>query len=73
LACTGRAQLTRLAHQGAGLDAERLRGIDRHGGIRHGLHDDDRLVAQGRVFLLFARRKEGIEIQEQPFHRVFGR
>src|SRR6516225_2417513 len=57
------AQLPRIAHQGARLDAERLgrvAGGDRHGGIRHGLHDDDGLSAQGRVFLLLARRKEGV-------------
>jgi hypothetical protein len=28
---------------------------------------------QGRVFLLLARRKEGVEVEEQPLHRVFGR
>jgi hypothetical protein len=71
-----RAQLARVAHEGAGLDAERLGGVarrDRHGGIRQGLHDDDRLAAQGRVFLLPARRKEGVEIEEQPLHQVVGR
>ena len=72
----GRAQLPRLAHQGAGLDAERLgrvAGGDRHGGIRRRLHDDNRLPAQGRVLLLLARRKEGVKVEEQPLHRVFGR
>jgi hypothetical protein len=52
--------------------AIRTPGGDRDGGIRHGLHDDDGLPAQGRVFLLLARRKEGVEIEEQPLHRVFG-
>ena len=54
------AQPPRGAHQGACLDAERLGGVarsDRAGGIRQRLHDDDGLAAQGRVFLLFARRK----------------
>jgi hypothetical protein len=36
-------------------------------------HDDDRLPAQGRIFLLFARRKEGVDIEEQPLHRIHGR
>ena len=48
-------------------------GGDCHGGLRQRLHDDDGLPAQGRVFLLLARRKEGVEIEEQPLHRVFGR
>jgi hypothetical protein len=55
-----RAQLPRIAHQGAGLDAERLgrvAGCDRHGRIRQGLLDNNRVPAQGRVFLLLARRK----------------
>jgi hypothetical protein len=30
-------------------------GGDRDGAVRQGLHDDDRLAAQRRVFLLFAR------------------
>jgi len=37
-----RAQLPRIAHQGAGLDAERLgriAGRDRYGGFRQRLHD----------------------------------
>ena len=38
------------------------------------LHDNDGLAAQCRVFLLLARRKEGVEVQEQPLHRIiFGR
>jgi hypothetical protein len=44
----GRTQVPRLAHQGAGLDAERLgriAGGDRDRGIRRRLHDDDRLAA----------------------------
>jgi hypothetical protein len=72
----GRAQPPRVPHQGAGLDAERLgrvAGGNGDGGIRRNLHDDDRLVAQGRVFLLLARRKEGVEIEEQPLHRILGR
>jgi hypothetical protein len=70
------AQLPRLAHQGAGLDAEglgRIAGGDRDGGIRQRLHDDDGLAAQGRGLLLLARCKKGIEIEEQPLHRVIGR
>jgi hypothetical protein len=42
--------VARIAHQGAGLDAERLGrvgGGDRHGALRQRLHDDDRLAAQG--------------------------
>jgi hypothetical protein len=51
----------------------RVAGGDGHGGFRQRLHDDHRLPAQGRVFLLLARRKEGIEVEEQPLHRVSGR
>src|ERR1700730_12018022 len=40
-------------------------GGNRAGGIRQRLHDVDGLAAQGRVFLLFARCKEGVEIEEQ--------
>jgi hypothetical protein len=71
-----RAQLPRIAHQGAGLDPETLGGVaggDRDGGIRRRLHDDNGFAAQCRVFLLFARRKKGVEIEEQPLHRVIGR
>jgi hypothetical protein len=46
---------------------------DRHGGICQSLHDDDRPPAQGWVFLLLARRKEGVEIEEQPLHRILDR
>ena len=66
------AQLPCLAPQGASLYAERPGG-DRDRGIRRRLHDDDGFAAQGRVFLLFARRKEGVAIEEQPLHRVIGR
>ena len=31
------------------------------------------LAAQGRVLLLLARRKEGVEIEEQPLDGVVGR
>jgi hypothetical protein len=71
-----RAQPPRLAHEGAGFDAERLgrvAGGDRDGGIRRGLHHDDGPAAQGRGLLLLARRKEGVEIEEQPLHRAIGR
>jgi hypothetical protein len=51
----------------------RVAGGDGDGGIRRRLHDDDRLAAQGRIFLLFARRKEGVEIEEQPLDGVVGR
>ena len=67
------AQPPRGAHQGACLDAERLGGVarsDRAGGIRQRLHDDDGLAAQGRVFLLFARRKKGVEIEEHPLDEM---
>jgi hypothetical protein len=37
------------------------------------VHDDDGLAAQGRVFLLLTRRKEGAEIEEQPSNRAIGR
>jgi hypothetical protein len=71
-----RAQLARIAHQGAGLDAERLgrvAGGNRHGALRQRLNDDDGLAAQGRGLLLLARREESVEIEEQPLHRVVGR
>jgi hypothetical protein len=51
------------------IDTERLgriAGGNRDRAIRRRLHDDDRLPAQGRVFLLLVRRKEGVEIEEQP-------
>jgi hypothetical protein len=32
-----------------------------------------RAAAQGRVFLLLARRKESVEIEEQPLDRAVGR
>jgi hypothetical protein len=72
----GRAQPARLLHEGSGSDAERLgrvAGGNGDGGIRQRLHDDDRLAAQRRVFLLFARRKKGVQIEEQPLNRSFGR
>jgi hypothetical protein len=31
------------------------------------------LPRKGRVFLLFARRKEGVEIEEQPLDGIIGR
>jgi hypothetical protein len=70
------AKPARIPHQGAGLDAEGLGGVaggDRAGGIRRRLHDDDRLAAQGRIFLLLARREKGVEIEEQPLDGVVGR
>ena len=70
------AKPPRLAHEGAGLDAEafgRVAGGNGAGGVRERLHDDDGLAAQGRVFLLFARCKEGVEIEEQPLDLVIGR
>ena len=72
----GRAQPPRLPYQAAGFDAEglgRVAGGDRDGGIRRGLHDDDGLAAQARIFLLLARRKKGVEIEEQPLDGVVGR
>jgi hypothetical protein len=48
-------------------------GGDRAGRVRLRLHDDDRLPAQGRIVLLFARREDGVEIEEQPLDGVFGR
>ena len=71
-----RAQAPCLAHQGAGLDAVglgRVAGGDRHGAVRRRLHDNDGLAAQDRMFLLLARCKEGIEVEEQPLHLVIGR
>jgi hypothetical protein len=65
-----------IAHQGAGLDAEafgRVARGNRAGGVRERLHDDHGLAAQGRGLLLLARRKESVEIEEQPLHRIFGR
>lgn len=70
------AQAPRLAHECAGLNAERLGRVargNRDGEFRERLHDDDGLAAQGRGLLLLARRKEGVEIEEQPLHRMFGR
>jgi hypothetical protein len=52
---------------------ELVAGGNREGGIRHRLQDDDRLAAQGRIFLLFARRKKGVEIEEQPLDGIFDR
>jgi hypothetical protein len=69
----GGAQPAGVLHQGAGLDAEGFGGVaggNCAGGIRRRLHDDDGLAAQGRVFPLFARRKEGVEIEEQPLDEV---
>ena len=60
----------------AGLDAEslsRVAGGNRDGGIRERLHDDHGFAAQGIGLLLLARRKESVEIEEQPLHRIFGR
>ena len=70
------AEIPRIPHQRAGLDTERLGGVaggDRDGGIRQRLDDDDGLAAQRRVFLLFARREEGVEIEEQPLDRIIRR
>jgi hypothetical protein len=70
------AQPARLPHQGAGLNAEAFGRIARGNGdgrVRQRLHDDDGLAAQGGIFLLFARCKEGVEIEEQPLDVVFGR
>lgn len=69
------AQPPRLAHDRAGLDAEslgRVAGGNGDGRIRRRLHDDDGLAAQGRGLLLLARRKEGIEIEEQPLDSRLG-
>src|SRR6202035_2384007 len=44
------AKPPRLAHEGAGLDAEGFGGVargNRTGGVREGLYDDDGLAAQG--------------------------
>jgi hypothetical protein len=43
-------------------------GGDRDGRIRERLYYDHGLAAQGRGLLLLARRKEGVEIKEQPLH-----
>jgi hypothetical protein len=70
------AQPPRFAHERAGLDAEGFGRVTRRngtGGVRERLHDDDGLAAQRRIFLLLARRKEGVEIEEQPLDVVFGR
>jgi hypothetical protein len=71
----GGAQPTGISHQGAGLDAEsrgRVARGDRDGGFGGRLRDDNRLAGQGRGLLLLARRKEGVEVEKQPFHRVLG-
>jgi hypothetical protein len=70
-----RAQPPRLAHDRPGLDPESLGGVaggDGDGAVRRRLHDDDGLAAQGRGLLLLARRKERIEIEEQPLDGRFG-
>ena len=62
-----RTQPPRLSHERAGLDAEglgRVAGGDRDGALGRRLHNDDGPSAQGRFFLLLARREEGIEIEE---------
>jgi len=51
-------------------DARRARG-NGAGGIRERLHDDDGLAAQGGIFLLFARCKKGVEIEEQPLDGIW--
>jgi hypothetical protein len=60
-----------------GRDAEApglITGGDRAGRAGHRLHDDDRLPAQGRrVILLLARRKKGVEVEEQPLDGLIGR
>ena len=71
-----RTEAPRLAQDGAGLDAESLGGVaggNCDGALGHRLHDDDGLAAQRGGFLLFARRKESVEVEEQPLHRIFGR
>jgi hypothetical protein len=71
----GGANPLRLAHERAGGDAEALglvAGGDRASRAGQRLHDDDRLAAQGRIVLLFARREEGVEIEEQPLDGVVG-
>jgi hypothetical protein len=70
------AKPPRLAHEGAGFDAEAFGRVARGNsasGVRKRLHDDNGLAAQRRIFLLFARCKEGIEIEEQPLNRIVGR
>src|SRR5665213_3084209 len=60
---------TRLPKQGAGSNAAALGRIaGRYGarGVRQRLDDNDRLAAQDGRFLLFARRKESVEVEEQP-------
>jgi hypothetical protein len=67
------AKSPRIAHERAGLDAEGLgfvAGGDGDGRIRQRLHHDDRLALQGGIFLLLARREEGVEIEEQPLDCV---
>jgi hypothetical protein len=69
------AKPPRIPHERAGLDAEGLGRVARGngtGGVRKRLHDDDGLAAQRGIFLLFARRKEGVEIEEQRLDVVFG-
>ena len=34
------------------------------------MHNDDRLPAQGRIILLFARREKGVEVEEQPLDGI---
>lgn len=71
----GGAQAPRLADDRAGLDAEclgRVAGGNRDGAVGRRLHDDDGLAAQGRGLLLLARRKEGIEVKEQPLDGRLG-
>jgi len=68
------AKPPRLAHERAGLDAKAFGRVARGngaGGIRERLHDDDGLAAQGGIFLLFARCKKGVEIEEQPLDGIW--
>ena len=69
------AKPPRFAHEGAGFNPEGLGRVARSNGtcgVGERLHDDDGLAAQGRRFLLFARCKEGVEIEEQPLDRIVG-
>jgi hypothetical protein len=69
------AKPPRFAHEDAGFDAEgfgRVAGGNRAGRIRERLHDDDGLIAERRIFLLFARCKKGVEIEEEPLDGRLG-
>jgi hypothetical protein len=70
-----RAQLARVAHNGAGFDAMFF-GLVRHrdaaAGLGHGRHNAQRTPAQVGPQVLLARRKKCVEVQKEPIQRHAG-